>query len=135
MRRAMCLACVALVSMIVAAQFSAPVSIAQEKDGAKKDVAKKDAGKKAGTFRRRLPNYYGQVGLSTKQKDDIYKIQETYHNQIEVLQKQISDLQAKRDAETKAILSEEQQGKVNELVAAAKARDAERSKKKKKTSK
>lgn len=134
MIRATFLACVAAATMILATQITAPATIAQEKEGVKKDVAKKGATKKASAFRRRLPNYFGQVGLSKEQKDGIYKIQETYHNQIAALQKQIADLEEKRDSESRGVLTEEQQKKLDELVATAKSR-ADARKKKKKTTK
>ena len=113
----------ALVGLAIGTQGALDLSFAQEKTEAAKPAAKKNS------FRR-LPNYYGQVGLSGTQKDDIYKIQETAGEQIASLRAQIETLETKRDDDIRAVLTEEQKKKVDELVAAAKKQAEDRRKKK-----
>jgi Spy/CpxP family protein refolding chaperone len=112
----------ALVGLAIGTQGALDVSHAQEKTDAAKPVEKKSS------FRR-LPNYFGQVGLSGAQKDEIYKIQETAGEQIESLRAQIETLEKKRDDDVRAVLTDEQRKKVDELVAAAKKRAEDRRKK------
>ena len=95
-------------------------------------VSAQENGKKAAAkqARRRLPNYYGQVGLSKQQREQVYSVQEKYGTQIEELEKQIAALREKEDSEMKAILTTEQKQKLDQLQEeATKKRDA-RSKKK-----
>ena len=113
----------ALVGLAIGTQGALDLSYAQEKTDASTPAAKK-------TSLRRLPNYFGQVGLSGTQKDEVYKIQETAGEQIAVLRAQIETLEKKRDDDIRAVLTDEQKKKVDELVAAAKKRAEERRKKK-----
>lgn len=79
--------------------------------------------KKAGG---RLPPYYGQIGLSTEQREKIYGVQSTYASQIEALQKQIASLEEKRDGEINAVLTADQKKQLDSLRAAAKEKTSRR---------
>lgn len=68
-------------------------------------------------FRPRLPNYYGQVGISREQRQKIYAIQRQYHEKIAPLRAQLEALEEQRDKEVAAVLTEEQLKKVEELRA------------------
>jgi hypothetical protein len=84
--------------------------------------------------RGRLPNYYNAAGVTNKQRLEIYKIQSTYREKIEELEKQLLELKEKMDEEVEAVLTEEQKKKVEELrTAAAKKRKARAKAKKKAT--
>ncbi len=92
-----------------------PDRSANAQDGAKKAAAKKGEKTKKGAkkapkkkARGRLPQYYGQIGLSEKQRADIYAVQATYRTQIQDLLKQLAALRAKEKAEINAVLSDEQ---------------------------
>lgn len=75
--------------------------------------------------RGRLPAYYVQV-VAPDQKEKIYAIQKEYAPRLKQLREQLTSLQAERDAKYRQVLTPEQQKKVDELTAAAKAaRDAE----------
>ena len=71
--------------------------------------------------RGRLPNYYRQV-VTPDQREKIYAVQSKYVEQIEALEKQIAEIEAKRDAEVLALLSPEQQEKVKMLEEEARKR-------------
>ncbi len=80
----------------------------------------------------RVPAYYGQIGISQKQRESIYAAQAKYAAQIEVLQKQIKELEAKRDTEVSAVLTADQQKQLTDLTEAGKKKAAEQQKGRKK---
>lgn len=65
----------------------------------------------------RLPNNYGKLGLSDKQKKSIYETQGKYATEISVLVRKVEELRNKRDAEVEAVLTAEQKTKLKELLA------------------
>ncbi|MCH7978744.1 MAG: hypothetical protein IH935_07185, partial [Acidobacteria bacterium] len=82
------------------------------------------------TFRRRVPNYYGQVGLAKKQRERIYSIQKKYFNEITALEEKIEELKEKRNGEMYDVLDDSQKKKLDNLrEAAAKKRKGRSSKK------
>lgn len=90
----------------------------QEQADAKPAAAKK--------FRGRLPNYYRQV-VDEKQRKAIYQIQQEYTAKIAALKAQLEAITKERDEKIVAVLTPEQNRKVDAARAAAKA---ERDKKK-----
>tara|TARA_R110002072_G_scaffold303141_1_gene495751 strand:+ start:83438 stop:83821 length:384 start_codon:yes stop_codon:yes gene_type:complete len=124
---------VAGIALSLGSQFSVEPTIGQE--AATKDAEKATPAKVASKPRGRLPQYYGQVGLSNKQRQQIYDVQANYKKQIDELQKQIDALKVKEDTEIVAVLTPEQKKNLDELLAAAKkAAEDRRSKSKKKAS-
>lgn len=108
-----------------------PLSYAQDakKTDAPKAAAKDTAGKKdRAEPRGRVPNFYGQLGLSDEQKTKIYAIQEKTDAAVAPLQKQISDLRAKEDADINLILTDAQKKQLAELTDAAKKKRADTAK-------
>jgi Spy/CpxP family protein refolding chaperone len=83
------------------------------KAAAAKEEAKPDAkdGKKG-----RLPAQYGKLGLTDAQKTKVYGVQGKYEDQLDALEKQISDLKAKRDQEVEAVLTADQRKILKALV-------------------
>lgn len=65
----------------------------------------------------RLPNNFGKLGLSDKQKKSIYDKQSKYATDINALIRQVEELRAKRDEEVEAVLTAEQKVKLKELLA------------------
>lgn len=120
---------VAGIALALGSQISIEPTIGQEKAAEKEKAAPAKVAKKP---RGRLPAYYGQVGISSKQRQEIYDVQAMYVKQIADLQKQIDALEKKRDGEVAAVLTPEQKKKVDDLVAAAKKRSEERRSKNKK---
>jgi Spy/CpxP family protein refolding chaperone len=62
----------------------------------------------------RLPSGWGKLGVTDAQKQSIYKIQMTYDGQMDALKKQLSDLEAKRLADMRNILTDAQQKKLDD---------------------
>jgi Spy/CpxP family protein refolding chaperone len=54
---------------------------------------------------RRVPNFFGQLGLSDAQKESIYKIQGKHMPQIDALEKQLEDLRVQMLAECESVLT------------------------------
>lgn len=65
----------------------------------------------------RLPNNYGKLGLSDKQKKSIYETQGKYATEISELVRKVEELRTKRDTEVEAVLTAEQKTKLKELLA------------------
>lgn len=76
---------------------------AQEPSGGKPAAAKK-----ASDPSRRVPAFFGQIGLSQDQKEDIYKIRAKHLEKIAALQKQIDEIKAEEMKECESKLSESQ---------------------------
>jgi hypothetical protein len=57
---------------------------------------------------RRVPPFFGQVGLTPEQKEAIYKIRGKYQVRIDALSKQIAETQSQMLAECEAQLNETQ---------------------------
>jgi len=66
-------------------------------------------------FRRRLPNGFGPL-VNTTQRDQIYKIQEEYFEVIEMLKLRVKLLEEERDAKVDAVLTAEQQQRLNRPI-------------------
>jgi hypothetical protein len=80
---------------------------AQEPKG---KAAKSDApsAKRKSDPARSVPDYFGQIGLTTEQRERIYKIQGKHQTKIDELEKQIDDIQAQSLSECEAVLTDTQ---------------------------
>lgn len=100
----------ALLALVVSALIA--VSPAQEEPAASQPAAKR---------RHRLPRYYTQV-VTEEQRAEIYDLQDEYAPQVEKLEAELAALEDERDGKIAAVLTPEQQEKVAELEAAARAK-------------
>lgn len=77
--------------------------------------------------RHRLPNYFGQIGLSDRQREKIYALQDEYNAQIAELQAKIEELERQRDAKIEGALTDAQKIRLRERrEEARRAREARR---------
>ncbi len=67
----------------------------------------------------RVPNYFGQIGLTTEQRASIYGIQAKRVEKIEALEKQIATEKAEMLAECEGVLTETQKKLLDNLRKAA----------------
>lgn len=92
-----------------------------QESGSKPTVSKPTAAKPAAEEEEkvsgRLPNNWGKLGLSDKQKKDVYARQAKYATEINALIRQVEELREKRDTEVEAVLTAEQKVKLKELLA------------------
>jgi len=71
-----------------------------------------------GKARGILPAYWREIGLTESQKQEIYKIQGKYNQQIEELEAKIKSLKEKMSEERFKVLSEEQKKNLEKLIRA-----------------
>jgi hypothetical protein len=81
--------------------------IAQEPKAPQTETGAKTA-KRVYDPARRLPRYFGQIGLSDSQVEEVYKIQGKHMPKITVLEKQIEDLRAQMLRECEGVLKASQ---------------------------
>ncbi len=67
-------------------------------------------------FRKRLPNYWGSLGLSLEQKKKIYQLQEDYFNKIASLEKQIADLKKEERVKSFEVLTSAQKENLRKIL-------------------
>ena len=99
-----------------------------KKDDAKKDDAKKDDvkvpakgkdGKEATSKGRgQLPTYWGQLGLTDLQKQNVYKIQGKHNEESDKLELQIKEMKVKMVEERGKILTPEQKSRLEDILKA-----------------
>jgi hypothetical protein len=70
---------------------------------------------------RRVPPYFGQIGLSTEQREQIYKIREKRQHEILALYKQIEEIQGLEMTECEGVLTDAQKKLLAQRREAAKS--------------
>lgn len=73
---------------------------------------------------RRVPRYFGQIGLAPEQREAIYKIQAQHQAKITELEKQIAEIQAQELGECEGVLTEAQKQLLVQRRKAAAAKKA-----------
>lgn len=94
---------------------------AQEPKAKPADTPKARA-KRAPDPTRRVPNHFGQLGLSDEQRESIYKIQAQHMPKIDALEKQIDELRAQMVKECETVLTSTQKQMLADRRTAAGAR-------------
>jgi Spy/CpxP family protein refolding chaperone len=64
---------------------------------------------------RRVPDFFGQIGLTPAQREDIYKIRAKHQHQIDELEKQVAKLRLEMVAECETVLTDTQKELLNNL--------------------
>jgi Spy/CpxP family protein refolding chaperone len=67
-------------------------------------------------MRGQLPQNWNKLGLSDKQKQDVYKVQNEYRTKIDALKKQIEDLTATEKKEMEKLLTPAQKERLKEIL-------------------
>jgi Spy/CpxP family protein refolding chaperone len=86
-------------------------------DAAKAAAAPTPAARRPADPSRRVPNHFGQVGLTPEQRESIYKIRKAHYDKIEALRAQITEAEAKSMTECEAVLTETQRKLLENLRA------------------
>jgi hypothetical protein len=105
MRRA---AAVLVSASVIAALCGGLPLTAQESGRAQADAKAKKTAKRAFDPTRRVPDYFGQLGLSDDQKESIYQIRAKHQPRIDELEKQLDDLRAQMIRDCESVLTETQ---------------------------
>ncbi len=67
---------------------------AQETSSSRSQAAKPSASKKGSDPTRRVPRYFGDLGLSEQQRESIYRVQAKHQPKIDDLEKQLENARA-----------------------------------------
>lgn len=86
----------------------------------KKDVP--SASKKAFDPTRRVPPFFGQIGLTLEQRESVYKVQGKHMPRIEELQKEISRIRHEMLTECEGVLTDAQRKVLSERRLASEAK-------------
>ncbi len=84
-------------------------------------AAKKSGAPRVNAASRRVPPFYGQIGLTPDQREKIYGIRTEYQTQIVELQRQIDELKAKEAQDCEAVLTEAQRKLLHQRRAAGRS--------------
>src|SRR4051812_46529050 len=66
------------------------------------------AARRGGDPARRVPDYFGQIGLTPEQREAIYKIRGKHQAKIDELERQIDEIQAQTLVECEGVLTDTQ---------------------------
>ena len=80
-------------------------------------------------FKGFLPQNWGKLGLTDKQKQDVYKAQSEYREKIDSLKGQIKKLEEQQTADLLKVLTDDQKTRLKEILS-GKAGDAPKTEKK-----
>ena len=123
-----CLSCAALLALAVQPSRSGDEPAKPTSDRSLAQAESKPASPAAAKSGARLPNNYGQLGLTPEQRQRIYALQADYGKKIEELEAQLAALREKRDQECEAVLTAEQKQRLAEILKEREQRKAERAK-------
>ncbi|MDR3638120.1 MAG: hypothetical protein P4L84_30220 [Isosphaeraceae bacterium] len=108
------------------------LSLVAQEAAAPKPAENAPKAKRSGDASRRVPDYFGDIGLSAEQKESIYKIREKHQSKIADLLKQVAAARKDELAECETVLSdtqkqflEQRRRAAAEKKAAAKKKSAE----------
>lgn len=108
-----------LLALLVAVALVSAGSVAQDPKKDDPKAAKKDDTGKADPavkLKGVLPQYWGKIGLTDEQKQEVYKIQAKHNAEIEKLEAKIREHRASRDKEMKALLTVDQKKALQDLI-------------------
>jgi hypothetical protein len=85
-------------------------SLTAQEPGAGKPAEKSDAPTIKRTYdpARRVPDYFGQIGLTNEQREAIYKIRARHQQKLDELEKQVAAIHAQLLTECEAVLTDAQ---------------------------
>ncbi|QDT97046.1 hypothetical protein [Gimesia aquarii] len=89
---------------------------AQKKETKSTEATSKETKTTRKKSKVRVPPHYGKLNLSKEQRDKIYKIQANYKSQMDSLRKQLAELNSKRKAECKTVLTASQKSILDKIL-------------------
>jgi Spy/CpxP family protein refolding chaperone len=93
-------------------------------DDAKPAAEKPVAATRKSDPSRRVPNHFGQVGLTPEQRESIYKIRKAHYEKLEALRAEMAEIESKSMSECEAVLTETQRKLLENLRANGSGRSA-----------
>ncbi len=104
-----------------------PAKANAKADAKADDASKSAAAKKAIDPSRRVPPFFGQIGLSPEQKEEIYKVRGKHQEKIDSLEKQIAAVRGEMMAECESKLTDTQKQALESRRASADSKKAKAS--------
>jgi Spy/CpxP family protein refolding chaperone len=98
----------AVVALVGFVGFSSAQAPKKEDKPAEKKDDKKEKGQ--------LPTYWKQLGLTDKQVQEVYKIQNKYNEEIDTLEAKIKELKEKSKKESNGVLTKEQKERLEAII-------------------
>jgi hypothetical protein len=120
-------AAVLLSAAVMTTLFGGLRLTAQEAGKAQADTTAKKTTKRAFDPTRRVPDYFGQLGLSAAQKESIYKIRAKHQPKIDALEHQLEELRSEMVKDCESVLTDAQKKMLTERRANAAEARAKRS--------
>jgi Spy/CpxP family protein refolding chaperone len=105
--------CVLLVGVASLSGTLAGQEPKKDEPKAKQDIKKDEPSAKVKGI---LPMNWGKIGLTDDQKQQIYRIQGKYNDEIDKLDAKIKELKATRDKEMKAVLTDDQKKRLEAIL-------------------
>ena len=94
------------VAVMMAGTF--PLGAQEAKPSPKAESAGRPAAKRSSDPSRRVPPFFGQLGLTPEQREEIYTIRRKHQEKIDALTKQLADVQAEMLTECESVLDDTQ---------------------------
>ena len=94
------------VAVMMAGTF--PLGAQEAKPSPKAESAGRPAAKRSSDASRRVPPFFGQLGLTPEQREEIYTIRRKHQDKIDALTKQLADIQAEMLTECESVLDDTQ---------------------------
>ncbi len=96
--------------IICAVGLASPTTSAQEpaKGGAPSRSTSTAAARKVDAQTRRVPDFFGQIGLTPEQREDVYKVRGKHLVRIEELEAEIAKIRDQMQADCEAVLTDTQ---------------------------
>ena len=85
-----------------------PLGAQEAKPSPKAESAGRPAAKRSSDTSRRVPPFFGQLGLTPEQREEIYTIRRKHQEKIDALTKQLADIQAEMLTECETVLDDTQ---------------------------
>jgi hypothetical protein len=82
-----------------------PLGAQEPRRGSQTDSKTTKTNKRAIDSARRVPRYFGQLGLTADQRESIYKVQGKHMPKIEALEKQIEEIRGEMMKECEMVLT------------------------------
>jgi Spy/CpxP family protein refolding chaperone len=89
-------------------------TFAQEKKEPPKDEKKEK--EPTGKLKGFLPQNWGKIGLTDQQKQDVYKVQNKYRDEIDRLTAKIDELKKQQKIDMEKVLTDEQKKRLREIL-------------------
>jgi Spy/CpxP family protein refolding chaperone len=102
----------AIVALIGFVGFATAQAPKKDDKTTEKPADKKDDKKEKG----QLPQYWKQLGLTDKQVQEVYKIQNKYSDEIDGLEAKIKELKEKSKKEANGVLTKEQKERLETII-------------------